>query len=471
MTDPISIPTWLVALGSALAAWSLLDRLAIPSVRWLMRRRALRVVDDLNTRLQFRIHPFKLTRRKVLIDRLTSDPEVMRAVADRSDETGVPREALRAEVNRYAREIVPSFNADAYFRIGSYLARRTAQLLYRLRLGYSDDEALSKIEPDASIVFVMNHRSNMDYVVVAYMAASRTALSYAVGEWASVWPLRTLIRSLGGYFVRRNSRDPLYRRILARYVQMATEGGVVQAVYPEGRLSRDGRLQPFRLGLISYMVDSFDPQSGRDLVFIPVGVNYDRVIEDRSLIQTLDPESPPRGRLFAVATALRAVLHNLALMALQRWYRLGYACVNFGAPISMRDYCRNRSLDLGSAGLEARHKAIERLGDDLRAAVARTIPVLPAALVSTVFLRNPSRSLSTLEIKSGVQAVIEELGPTNAYVHVPRSDRDYAVTVGLRMLVLRRFVIESEGLYRTAPGEEALLSYYAKSIGHFLDPN
>ena len=92
--------------------------------------------------------------------------------------------------------------------------------------------------------FVMNHRSNMDYVLVAYLAATRTALSYAVGEWARIWPLQTLIRTLGAYFVRRSSGDGLYRLVLARYVQMATAGGVVQAVYPEGGLSRDGRVRP-----------------------------------------------------------------------------------------------------------------------------------------------------------------------------------------------------------------------------------
>ncbi len=131
----------------------------------------------------------------------------------------------------------------------------------------------------------MNHRSNMDYVLVAYLAAStRTALSYAVGEWARVWPLQTLIRSMGAYFVRRRSRDPLYRRVLARYVQMATAAGVTQAMFPEGGLTRDGRLRDPRVGLLDYMLRAFDPEGERDLVFVPVGVNYDRVLEDRSLL-------------------------------------------------------------------------------------------------------------------------------------------------------------------------------------------
>jgi glycerol-3-phosphate O-acyltransferase len=59
----------------------------------------------------------------------------------------------------------------------------------------------------------MNHRSNMDYILVAFLAAERTALSYAVGEWARIWPLQTLIRALGAYFVRRKSGNPLYRKV------------------------------------------------------------------------------------------------------------------------------------------------------------------------------------------------------------------------------------------------------------------
>jgi len=143
-------------------------------------------------------------------------------------------------------------------------------------------------------------------VVVAYLVASRSALSYAVGEWARIWPLQTLVRALGAFFVRRNSGDPLYRQVLARYVQTATAAGVVQAVYPEGRLTRNGRLGPPRLGLISYMVSAFDPKGERDLVFIPVGLNFDRILEDRTLIREIEPEAVPRGLTGRVRTASQA---------------------------------------------------------------------------------------------------------------------------------------------------------------------
>ena len=149
-----------------------------------------------------------------------------------------------------------------------------------LSLAYMDEDALKTVDPDSAVIFVINHRSNMDYVLVTYMASTSSALSYAVGEWARVWLLQSLIRSMGAYFVRRDSRDPLYRKVLARYVHMAVAGGLAQAVFPEGGLTRDGRLQPAKLGLIGYMVSGFDAKGPRDAVFVPVGINYDRVLED-----------------------------------------------------------------------------------------------------------------------------------------------------------------------------------------------
>ena len=101
---------------------------------------------------------------------------------------------------------------------------------------------MSGLDPRATVVFVMNQRSNMDYVLVTYLASKRSALSYAVGEQARIWPIRLLIRAIGAFSIRCKLRGLLYRWVLARYVQMATQGGVTQAVFPEGGLSLGGCL-------------------------------------------------------------------------------------------------------------------------------------------------------------------------------------------------------------------------------------
>ena len=93
---------------------------------------------------------------------------------------------------------------------------------------------------------------------------------------------------MGAFFVRRNSRNALYRRVLERYVNLATRAGVCQAVFLEGGLSRDGKLREPRLGFVDYMLREYHVDVDREIVFIPVGINYDRVIEDKSLTRTLD---------------------------------------------------------------------------------------------------------------------------------------------------------------------------------------
>ncbi|HRC87620.1 MAG TPA: 2'-deoxycytidine 5'-triphosphate deaminase, partial [Thermoanaerobaculia bacterium] len=288
MQQLVSLPLWLVVVLVALAGWAVVSHLLLPIARAILARPSRSVLAEAERRLAIPIQPFKLTKREVLLDRLAYDPLVMEAVDQEARETGASREAVAARVRRYAQEIVPAFNAYVYFRLGYRLARGVARFLYRVRLGSSDEAALKAIPAGSTVVFVMNHRSNMDYVLVAYLAAERTALSYAVGEWARVWPLQQLIRSMGAFFVRRNSKDRLYRRVLERYVHMATEGGVTQAIFPEGGLSRDGALRPPRLGLLDYIVRDFEPERERDVYFVPVAINYDRVLEDRTLI--LDPD-------------------------------------------------------------------------------------------------------------------------------------------------------------------------------------
>ncbi len=414
-TDVVSLPVWLAVVVGLLAAWAVLDRLLLPSVRWVLRRRVNRVLEEINTRLKIRIAPFELTRRDVLIDRLLYDPQVQQAAEAEAVEKAMPREVVMERIGRYAREIVPAFNAYVYFRLGYWLARNIARSLYRVRLGYEDEAGLAAIAPQSTVVFLINHRSNMDYILVSYLAAEKAALSYAVGEWARIWPLQALIRSMGAYFVRRNSKDPLYRKVLERYVGMATAAGVTQAVFPEGGLSRDGKLRPPKLGILDYMVRAFDPAGERDLVFVPVGINYDRTFEDRSFLQELDPQSAPRSGGSAAGTTARFVARNAWLRARSRWHRFGYACVNFGSPFSLRRHLARHQFDFRQLSSEERSGRLQDLARELMAEIAKVIPVVPVSLVATVFVRAPERSFSELELKGEVLRLIGRArGPRRA---------------------------------------------------------
>jgi glycerol-3-phosphate O-acyltransferase len=464
LPDAVTLPFWLAASLVALAGIAIVDRLLTPSVRWFLRRRVERVLDEVHTRLQIRIQPFKLSRRQTLIERLIHDPEIAAVAESFAGEHRLPRRQVADRVERYAREIVPAFNAYVYFRVGYWLSRRIARALYRVRLGAIDDRALAAVPPDSTVVFAMNHRSNMDYILVSYLVAERTALSYAVGEWARIWPLESLLRSMGAYFVRRRSRDALYRRVLRRYVEIATRQGVTQALFPEGGLSRDGLLQPPKLGLLDYMMSRFDPHGPRDIVVVPVGINYDRVLEDRTLLLDLEPVA---RRRHALGGTLAFLWRNLRLRARGRWHRFGYACVGFGRPVSMRAWLAERDLDFRRLERGERFTRLAELAGELMTEVGRAIPALPVALVATVLLRRPQLALSPLEIKVEVHRLMQQIEAAGGRVYVPRENREYALEVGLRMLKLRRLVEETaEGLLRPRREDDRLLRYYANSVAH-----
>jgi len=455
MSRVVELPLWLLVLILAFATVTFASHFLFPSVRWFFRKRLERAVARLNERLERPIEPFKLARRFDMVQRLSYDPEVAQAIVEHAAEMGVPEQVAFEDAKRYAREIVPRFSAFAYFSFGIRLAKLISRAFYRVRLGAFDEAKLEAVDQKATVVFVMNHRSNMDYVLVTWLAAERSHLSYAVGEWARVWPLRALIRSMGAYFIRRKSRNALYRKVLARYVQMATEGGVTQAIFPEGGLSLNGEVGPPKLGLLSYIVDGFEPGKSRDVVFIPVAMNYDRVLEDRVLVAA-DIGGHRKFRLRA-----RDVVRHVGKHFLQRitgrFHRFGYASVSFGTPVSLTEFMAGMVRNEGG-------DVTKLLGREIMKRIRRVVPVLPVPVVAAILLEHDGATRD--EITARFRALVEDMKAEGAHIHMPRDDLDYAVEVGLRLLELRDLVEERDGTYRVNPPDRPVLSFYANSIAH-----
>ena len=447
MFETVALPVWLLVLVGVLAAIAALERIIGPGLRWLVRGRVERLIAQVNTRLDRPIEPFRLMRRQDMVVRLSYDPKVLEAVADHAAETGVPGSVAFEEARRYAREIVPGFSATVYFGFGTRAARWLSRLLYKVRIG-KVDAALDRIDRQATVIFVMNHRSNMDYVLMTWLVAGRSTLSYAVGEWARVWPLSWLIRSMGAYFIRRKSRNALYRRVLARYVQMISAEGTTQAIFPEGGLSLDGRVGAARMGLLSYVVAGAEP-AGRDVVFVPTAIAYERVLEDTTLIEAgRAGERRFRARPLEIVGSVTRVLWA---MARRRFRGFGTAAVAFGAPVSLRAHL--------AAGGDT-----ESLGARLMAEIALSVPILPLPLVAAALSEGPVPAGDLQGRVDGLRARLEALG---AVLKLPPGPMADTVAAVLTRLEARGIVTTAEGVITvTAPD---LLAFYAGAVLQRLD--
>ena len=437
-----------------------------PSVRWYLRRRLNRTVDKLNSSLQIKIRPLQRSKRQVLIDQLMFDREILVIIEEQSQRDNIPRDVLQQKVKSYAREIVPSFNAYIYYQVFYWLAKKVSRFIYRVRVAAAQPNKLQAIDPDATVVFVMNHRSNMDYVLISYLAAERVTLSYAVGEWARIFPLEMLIRAMGAFFVRRGSQNPLYRKALECYVAMATQSGVCQAVFLEGGLSRDGMLGEPKLGFLDYILRHYDWKTDRDVVFVPVGINYDRVLEDENLLAWGRKEA--RLTTSQHLTKLWRFLRiNLFAGSRKRWKRYGCASVNFGVPISMRSYSEERGIEFNHLEKEQRIVKVIELAESLMQSLRYVMPIIPVPIICAVLMRAGDKPRTSLEIFGDCDTLIDEMIEKGAAMKTDEKPRQRTLSRSLDMLLSRNFLIEADDYYQINPEYKLLIRYYANSIEHW----
>ncbi len=154
-------------------------------------------------------------------------------------------------------------------------------------------------------------------------------------------------------------------------------------------------------------------------------------------------------------------------MARNKWQRFGYACVNFGPPISAHEYCREHDFSFSRLDRKSRFSEVEKLCKNLMASIEEIVPVLPVSLVATVFLEDPEEWLSEFDVKAYVHRLIEELQSKGARVYLSKRSGEHTITTALNMLKLRRLVVESDELLRADRESLDVLSYYANAIDHW----
>ena len=430
-------------------------------------RRALR-------RFKARVNRFKLTRKSYIRTTLIADVAIESAVRAHAAELKLPESAAWKLVDKYIDEIVPHFNIFAYYRAGYVASRLTLNLLYKVSLDYEDLDALEKLPEDSVVIYLINHRSNADYVLLAYVLAGDASISYAVGEWARAFPLEYVFKSFGSYFIRRQFREPLYHTVLERYVQLITRNGVTQGIFPEGGLTRDGRLRPAKIGLLDYALGvARDPDVARRMVLIPVALNYDRVLEDRTLLRELARKT--EGVRVAKAKQAAEVLHYMAWNATRmltgRWKRYGRAAVTIGKPMSIMPWLHAQTArhgDVLSLPREQRLPIVQTLCDQVMERIGAIIPVTSVSLACAAIQSFDRDFIPRGDLLARMAEMRDVLLELNAKVLRADGDIEETFDRAWRMLSMRRMLAEAGNGYLVLPGSRPLVSYYANGVAHLL---
>ena len=435
-------------------------------------RVALRALHEAGAR----IDRFKLTKKSFIRETLLADETIAAAVKEHSFETSVPEAVTWKRVETYIDEIVPFFNILTYYKFGLVVSRVLLNFFYKVSAEYAGRSSHSNLPKDAVVVYLMNHRSNADYVLVGYVLSGQVAISYAVGEWARTFPLEYIFKSFGAYFIRRKYREKLYHTVLERYVQLITRNGVTQGIFLEGGLSRDGKLGKAKIGLLDYVLGvARDPAIRKRLYIVPVAINYDRVLEDRSLLRELDAREgrgrpPRRAQLAEVASY---VWWNSARLVARKWKRYGRAAVVIGEPFPVAPWLDERDRATGdffAIDRTERLAQIQTLSDSVLEKIAAIIPVTAVTLACAAVQSFDGDFISHRDLVARMSEMRDVLRELNARVIHREGSVEEIFDRAWRMLSMRRILVRSGDGYSVLPGNRPLVSYYANSVSHLLGP-
>lgn len=262
-----------------------------------------------------------------------------------------------------------------------------------------DEEGLEramKVAAKAPVVLTPSHKSHIDYLVMSFVLWQRgySVPLVAAGANLSFFPLGTFLRRGGAFFLRRSFKgDKVYQATFKAYLKKLVHDGVHHEFFPEGGRSRTGKLLTPKLGLFSWLVDAVLEGARDDLFFVPVAIDYEKVVEGRSFSAELKGGEKKTEDLKALLTAPKVLTE-----------RYGRIHLSFDEPISLKALMKERGVRPDAAVADENKKALVRaLGNRVMYGVSRVSTVTPHALLASALLAHRRRGITATEISERVQ--------------------------------------------------------------------
>ncbi|PRY71723.1 glycerol-3-phosphate 1-O-acyltransferase PlsB [Halomonas ventosae] len=452
-----------VHLGTPLRLSELLDAREAR----LTNRKVARLLRVHFRRLRTRVLGPDLSHRRTLIEGVAASPEVRRVI--REVATAEQRSAARLEgrARRYGREIASNMTYPV-LRFMDGLLRRLWNRLYD-GVAVHGLERVKAIAGDHTLVYVPCHRSHIDYLLLSYVLYRDGLMPphIAAGRNLDMPLIGPLLRRGGAFFMRRSFRDNrLYATVFNEYLHRLIARGHPLEYFIEGGRSRSGRMLPARPGMLSMTLHSYLRSArggGQPLVFVPVYIGYERILESGSYQRELHGGRKRKESPWGVLRVLGRLRQPF-----------GQVTVNIGEPLSLPAFLDaevpgwRRQLDDPRPPWLAR--AVPRLGETLSRRINAAAALNPVNLVALVLLATPHHAIeaSLLKRQLALLVALQRRLPGGRHVSLPEGTPETWLerVLALGMVERRPHPL---GDIIVADGRQAgLLGWYRNNVLHLF---
>jgi glycerol-3-phosphate O-acyltransferase len=406
-----------------------------------------------------------LSHRRTLIDGVVNAAPVQQAIENNASRDNIPLDKAAAKARAFAWEIAAD-QSPLVVRSASFLLSGLWEKIYRgVHMHHFDK--LREIAPGHEVIFVPCHRSTTDDALLPYLLY-RNGLAVphiAAGVNLNLPLIGPLLRRGGAFFLRRSFSDPFYSTVFREYMSQLIARGISLMYFIEGGRSRTGRMLEARGGLLSMTLRSFLRQPDRPVVFQPVYIGYEKIMEGESYAGELSGKPKEKESWGGLIRSLGALRRNY-----------GAVSVNFGEAVFLKPLLDEVAPDWKQATADPEAKpqwlkgAVDVLGERILVNINRAADVNPINLLGVALLATRKHAMSEADLLAQIELSKKLL------VALPYSDRitvtplsaQEIIAYGENMQWIRRVAHPLGDVLTVDEKPGILLSYFRNNVSHLF---
>lgn len=408
-----------------------------------------------------------LPSRASVVAALMQTRSVREAVQDESRKKKIPLDRAALRARRYIMEIAAEQKYSMVRLADIFLSWLWNRFFSGVVIKHA--ERLREIDQTHEVVYLPAHRSHLDYLLLAYSIYYEGFVpphTFA-GINLNFWPIGPILRRCGAFYGRRSfGGNRLYTTVFNEYVHYLLTKGHPVKFYLEGGRSRTGRMLNPKTGMLAMVVQSYLKNSDKPIVFVPVYLGYDKVMEVRTYQTELRGSTKRKESVSQLVKGGRRALKT----------HFGKAYIGFGEPIYLDQFLTERQpgwreeVALSDDKPKWMHPIVQSLARTTLTRVNSTAVVSPLSIFALVILSSPSKALAEDDLLYLMAKLVAamEAAPYSRDTVLPAGDAREHLRQATMVAKVERFHHPGGDVIFMDEREGLLLTYYRNNVLHLV---
>jgi len=395
-----SVTPGFTRIGKPVNLKEVLESQGVDDIKHLARQIRNNLIDIYNYEKRSVLGP-QIKTQQEMMEKVLYHKNVLDVIQDEMNQGVNSERKLRKKAYGYFKEIAADFSI-LYIR---FFKAASDYLLKKLFDGiYFDIDNFKKIREASShapVIVVPSHKSHMDYLIVSSMFYSKKLIPPHIlaGSNLTFFPMGKIFRRSGAFFMRRTFKGlNLYAAVFKQYVKTLISENYSIEFFIEGTRSRTGKVVKPKMGMLKYLIEAVDEGYNKDLVFVPLTVNYDRILEENSYLKELKGKEKSKESTTQFLKSRKLI---------EKKY--GYVYMGFTDSFTLSDIREKLLKEKNITNIDL---LTEELGYYIIRRINEAVIVTPFAIITASLLNTTARGFTRDSIKKKTESLLSYLSKT-----------------------------------------------------------